>query len=722
MIPIVKNALLYLNIIIFDKFLFKLSKKVVLLKIDIYLILLKFKGELFMKKALRILSLVTAFILMVNTAQLNVKAAGSEPKITWLSKEYTLPFTSTNNFSQGLAVVEFREKYGFIDITGREVISLKYSYAESFSEDLAAVELNGKWGFIDKTGKEVIPLKYDYAIPFSEGLAAVRLDGDWGFIDKNGNEVIPISYKYAELYSFSEGLAVAKMNNDWYIDENGKEVLPANGLGYGYDIARPFKEGLAAVGKVKATDTSSEVMDIPGAKYGFIDKKGNEIVPFKYNEVYDFNEGLAAVELNGKWGFIDKTGKEVISPKYNYADFFREGLAAVEYNGQYEFIDKNGNRAIQKRYDYADPFSEGLAFVILSDHAAYIDKTGKEVITLRDNGLGFYTGYEFKGNAAFVSQGAKLGIIKNPLGNAINQINAVQIERLCGDTRYKTSATISRSGWERSDNVILVNGNNFPDALVGASFAYLKDAPILITMSNSLDGDTSKEIVRLGAKTVYILGSYASVSKAVEDKLKQNYNVIRIGGTEVFDTAVMVGDEIRKEKKFDTVIIATQENFPDALAIAPFSARDTMPILFSKKDKLRVDTKKALQDWDIKKVIISGGTGVVSSAVENELKGMGITVQRLAGADRYTTAAEIAKHFEPQEGYTNISIATGKNYPDALTGAVLAAKNNTPLILVNKDIVDSCISDYTNKHVLNKAYIFGGTGVVSDKVVKILKK
>lgn len=299
----------------------------------------------------------------------------------------------------------------------------------------------------------------------------------------------------------------------------------------------------------------------------------------------------------------------------------------------------------------------------------------------------------------------------------VNLMKANSKQRLSGDDRYKTAVAISKSGWQRSDNVILTSGENFPDALVGSSFAYLKDAPILITTPDKLSDDTLKEIQRLGAKNIYILGSTDSVSGVVENSLKQAYNVERIGGSGVFDTAVKIGEEVRSMKQFDTVTIATQDDFPDALAIAPFSARDTIPILFSGKDQLRADTKDALQRWNIKNVVISGGTGVISSAVENELKDMGITVTRLAGQDRYATALEIIKHFEPQGGYKDIAISTGENYPDALAGAVLAAKNNMPIILVNKMSVDSNVADYINGKSINMAFILGGTGVVSSNVV-----
>lgn len=321
----------------------------------------------------------------------------------------------------------------------------------------------------------------------------------------------------------------------------------------------------------------------------------------------------------------------------------------------------------------------------------------------------------------FEEEGSKLVMAPNTGSHpaeTTTQLEVGETERLAGNDRYETAIAISKKGWEKAEHLVLVNGNNFPDALVGSSFAYLQNAPILITPADRLDDRVSAEMQRLGAKTITILGNSASVSPTIENQLKERYKVTRISGAEVLDTAVKIGEEIRKVKPFDTVIIATQSNFPDALAIAPYSAKETIPILFTEKDRLRPDTKKALAGWEIKNAIIVGGTGVVSLDVDLELDALGLTITRLEGEDRYDTALEIAKHFGAGTPYSAIAVATGENYPDALTGAVLSAKNNTPLILVTEDRAKSTVLDYLNPLSLKKATIFGGTGVVADEIFK----
>lgn len=77
-------------------------------------------------------------------------------------------------------------------------------------------------------------------------------------------------------------------------------------------------------------------------RYGFIDNKGNEIIPLKYDNARDFSEGLAAVEGPGGWGYIDKNNKVIIPFKFDWADDFVDGYSRVLYAGIFYIIDKEG--------------------------------------------------------------------------------------------------------------------------------------------------------------------------------------------------------------------------------------------------------------------------------------------------------------------------------------------------------------------------------------------
>ena len=222
------------------------------------------------------------------------------------------------DFSEGLAAVwedeEHYGKHGYIDKKGNVVIPVQYergtdSDGINFHEGLAVVYKDGYEGYIDKKGNEVIPCKYEYASCFQEGRACVKKDGKYGYIDKKGNIIIPCIYEWAN--QFSEGYAFVSKDKDrenWScIDKNGKEVFSSN-----YDcISSYFHEGFARVNK-KSKDDSYDW------KYGFIDTKGNEVIPCVYDFCEDFSEGLAVVgkHVKGryrsfwgmKYGFVDKKG------------------------------------------------------------------------------------------------------------------------------------------------------------------------------------------------------------------------------------------------------------------------------------------------------------------------------------------------------------------------------------------------------------------------------
>lgn len=134
-----------------------------------------------------------------------------------------------------------------------------------------------------------------------------------------------------------------------------------------YKYTGEFHEGLAVVKNNEG-------------KYGFINKKGIEVIPCQYLDAEDFSEGLAAVRNNDElWGYINEQGEEVIPCQFRGADIFSEGLAVVENeNSDYIYIDKNGLQAIDFKYTYASPFHEGYAIVKHKGSILYnyLDKKG----------------------------------------------------------------------------------------------------------------------------------------------------------------------------------------------------------------------------------------------------------------------------------------------------------------------------------------------------------
>lgn len=288
----------------------------------------------------------------------------------------------------------------------------------------------------------------------------------------------------------------------------------------------------------------------------------------------------------------------------------------------------------------------------------------------------------------------------------------ITAKRISGSDRYETAVKISQAGWASSKNVVLSTGLNFPDALAGAPLAYALDAPILLTHRDKLMPATEQEIKRLGANRVFILGSEGAVSKKVADDLGQmGLSVVRIGGKDRYETAANIA--LRSELGgASTAVIAYSHNFPDALAAASYAARHGYPILMSGTDQLPAATTKAINSLALTEAVIVGGTGVISNKVRNQLRdNMGLDVRRVSGDDRFATSVALAEGYLPA-GADHLYIATGLSFPDALTGAVLAARENTGILSVGHSVPPE-VRAFLDARNLTYMFILGGTAAVS---------
>ncbi|MBO1911083.1 cell wall-binding repeat-containing protein, partial [Microvirga sp. 3-52] len=143
--------------------------------------------------------------------------------------------------------------------------------------------------------------------------------------------------------------------------------------------------------------------------------------------------------------------------------------------------------------------------------------------------------------------------------------------------------------------------------------------------------------------------------------------------------------------------------------------KNGLPILLTQATKLPKATTDKMAELNTSKTIIVGGQTVVSNKVAAQLP----QVTRLAGKDRYETNNQVANYFGGQG--KNVYIATGKGYADALTGAVLAAKNDSAVLLVH-DRIPEVVTDYLTENATKRLTILGGESAVSKKVENDLKK
>lgn len=249
--------------------------------------------------------------------------------------EKVIPFIYqyTSNFINGMGYVTTHDNLrGIIDTLGNQIVPPIYDYISPFDGNFAKVSQNKKYGIIDITGKVIVPCKYDNIYDFNEGLAWVRDEkGKFGCINKNGEEIIKCQYEF-KFYplGFSEGISPIFLNNKYgYIDRYGNQIIPCK-----YDHAWSFTHGLAVVGY--GGDWFGK-----GRKCGVIDKFGNELIACKYeNLIIDASTGLIVATLDNKVGLIDKMERILLPFVFENIYDFKQQFAWVKKDGNYGIIKK----------------------------------------------------------------------------------------------------------------------------------------------------------------------------------------------------------------------------------------------------------------------------------------------------------------------------------------------------------------------------------------------
>jgi putative cell wall-binding protein len=259
---------------------------------------------------------------------------------------------------------------------------------------------------------------------------------------------------------------------------------------------------------------------------------------------------------------------------------------------------------------------------------------------------------------------------------AVEYNTGPSVFRVSGANRYDTAAAVSQFDFPapaQVSTVFVAVGTNYPDALAGAAIAGKIGAPLLLVTPNSIPAETATELTRLAPDDIVILGGLGAISQQVEDDLAPYATnpITRLAGADRFATAVAISQYgFSVDGSADTVFVATGRGFADALAAGPVAVQLNGPVLLTEKDTLPAVVGTEIVRLTPSRIIVVGGTAAVSDAVVTALDALqvGDVVERIAGADRYATAAAIsAEGFE--FGALRVYLATGLNFPDALGAA-----------------------------------------------------
>ncbi len=192
--------------------------------------------------------------------------------------------------------------------------------------------------------------------------------------------------------------------------------------------------------------------------------------------------------------------------------------------------------------------------------------------------------------------------------------------------------------------------------------------------------------------------------------------ITRLGGEDRYATSAVISQLISNPA--ETVVLARGDDYADALAGAPLAEALKATLLLTRKENLPGSIVEELEQLNPQQVIILGGEMAVSAHIEESLQGKGYQVERIGGANRYDTAAEIAYQLAIHQGgqVKEALVVTGESFPDALAAGAYAAREGIPILPVEGDSLPSEISEVLNVLELDNITVIGGEAAISSNV------
>jgi putative cell wall-binding protein len=262
--------------------------------------------------------------------------------------------------------------------------------------------------------------------------------------------------------------------------------------------------------------------------------------------------------------------------------------------------------------------------------------------------------------------------------------------RISGPDRIGTSVAVSGAAFDRAGTAVIASAHAFPDALAATQLADAVDGPVLLSDRGGLDARVARELDRLGVSDVVVAGGVAAMSNAVVRDLDEaGFDVQRVGGGTRYETAAAVARAALEHRGVGTakrVLVATGEDFPDALAAGPLAGHADLPLVLAAPGA-GPDSPAArfLDEVGAREVTLLGGTIPLPDSLAATL-GRGREVSRIAGGDRFETARRLTEAAVRAGGSPgDVLVATGSDFPDALSAAPAALARGGVIVLTAPD-------------------------------------
>ena len=265
--------------------------------------------------------------------------------------------------------------------------------------------------------------------------------------------------------------------------------------------------------------------------------------------------------------------------------------------------------------------------------------------------------------------------------------------------------------------VYIATGADFADALSAAPAAAHRGGPMLLVTRDSIPEVTLDELERLAPQEIVIAGGEGVVGTSVMTTLAQVAPTTRIGGVDRFDTSRKIIADA-----FDSTAVAylaTGRNFPDGLSSGAAAGALGAPVVLVDGLAGSADaaTIALLKSRNVAEVRLAGGTDVISAGIQSSLVAESLAVKRYAGVDRFETS--VAINTAAFATSANAYIATGLDFPDALTGAAAAGAAGEPLYLARPSCVPGGVRSAVLGQGATSLTLLGGPAALADAVGRL---
>lgn len=338
-------------------------------------------------------------------------------------------------------------KFGLINRQFKQIASCTYDFIYPVYRDgLLLVNKKNKWGYLNENGEEIIPCMFDDAVAFDKSVAVVSLNGYIYCINKKGEEIPDCLYagsRPEQILQWKESHAgpgrtrvVSRMHMQGLIDEHNKLIVPI--------IYRSIRALDNSPNESPGMNRKKYLLARRSDKWGIITTNHEEILPFVYDDIRQFTgagkfipvtqnqkHGLLDSNLNwvasctyealnphsvpgkllfmknGKWGWMNMQEQEELPPIYDHIGWIKNGKVVVSINKKSGMLNRDGLLLIPIKYDFlAEEYKNGLLLAGLEKRIGYLDSSGRVAIPFQ-----FEEGRNFEKAVAGVKQGGRFGFI-----------------------------------------------------------------------------------------------------------------------------------------------------------------------------------------------------------------------------------------------------------------------------------------------------------------------